>query len=159
MKISVDEIIAIINQETSEDGSLVQALETIQSRYRYLPPEALILASTRFGVPLSQAYSVATFYHTFSLKPKGKHSIHVCVGTACHVRGSAQVLNRLETKLDVASGETTRDHLFTLETVNCLGACALGPIIVADGEYSGQMTAQKADVLLKRIARAEREHE
>jgi NADH-quinone oxidoreductase subunit E len=159
MKISIDEINAIINQEPLEDGSLVQALETIQARYRYLPPEALILASLRFGVPLSQAYSVATFYHSFSLKPKGKHSLHVCMGTACHVRGSAQVLDRLETKLDLAPGATTRDHLFTLETVNCLGACALGPIVVADGEYSGQMTAQMADILLKRILRVEREHE
>lgn len=156
MLVSVDEIDAIINQESLGGGSLVEVLETIQARFRFLPPEALILASEHFGVPLSQAYSVATFYHAFSLKPKGRHSLQVCMGTACHVRGSAQVLNRLETKLDMASGQTTRDRSFTLETVNCLGACALGPIVVADGEYSGQMTAQKADMLLKRIARAER---
>ena len=157
MQISVSDINDIINQEAIGDGSLIAALEEIQERYRYLPPEALILASERLGVPLSQAYSVATFYNAFSLKPKGKHCLHVCMGTACHVRGSPQVLDRLESKLGIQSGETSRDHLYTLETVNCLGACALGPIIVTDGEYSGQMTIQKVDQLLKNILRAEKE--
>ncbi len=155
MPVSVTEINDIINQVAMGDGSLIAALEEIQERYRYLPPEALILASERLGVPLSQAYAVATFYNAFSLKPKGKHCLHVCMGTACHVRGSPQVLERLETKLGIQNGETTRDHLFTLETVNCLGACALGPIVVSDGEYSGQMTTQKVDQLLKNILRAE----
>lgn len=151
----VTEINAIINQVALGDGSLINALEEIQERFRYLPPEALILASERLGVPLSQAYSVATFYNAFSLKPKGKHCVNVCMGTACHVRGSIQVLERLETKLGIKSGSTTRDYLFTLETVNCLGACALGPIVVTDGEYSGQMTTQKTDQLLRNILRAE----
>jgi NADH-quinone oxidoreductase subunit E len=151
----VSEINAIINQVALGDGSLINALEEIQERFRYLPPEALILASERLGVPLSQAYSVATFYNAFSLKPKGKHCLNVCMGTACHVRGSVQVLDRLETKLGIQNGGTTRDHLFTLETVNCLGACALGPIVVTDGEYSGQMTPEKTDQLLKSILRAE----
>jgi NADH-quinone oxidoreductase subunit E len=153
MGISLDEINALINQEAQAEGSLIAALESIQSHYRYLPPEALILASERLNVPLSQVYSVATFYHAFSLKPQGLHSLHVCMGTACHVRGSPRVLDRLETKLGVNAGSTTRDRMFTLETVNCLGACALGPIVVADGAYSGQMTAQKADVLLKRLSK------
>jgi NADH-quinone oxidoreductase subunit E len=157
MLISASEINEIIDREAAGDGSLIAVLEEIQERYRYLPPEALILASERLGVPLSQAYSVATFYNAFSLKPKGKHCLHVCMGTACHVRGSPQVLARLEAKLGLRAGETSRDHLFTLETVNCLGACALGPIIVADGEYSGQMTTQKVDQLMKTILRAESE--
>jgi NADH-quinone oxidoreductase subunit E len=155
MDISISEINDIINKEVLSDGSLIAALEEIQERYHYLPPEALILASERLDVPLSQAYSVATFYNAFSLKPKGKHCLHVCTGTACHVRGSLQVLDRLESKLGIKAGESTRDHLFTLETVNCLGACALGPIVVTDGEYSGQMTTQKVDHLLKTILRAE----
>lgn len=155
MQISVQEINEIINRVAMGDGSLISALEEIQERFRYLPPEALILASERLGVPLSQAYSVATFYNAFSLKPKGKHCLHVCMGTACHVRGSPQVLDRLEAKLGIKAGNTTRDRLFTLETVNCLGACALGPIVVTDGEYSGQMTFQKADQLLKSVLRAE----
>jgi NADH-quinone oxidoreductase subunit E len=155
MQVSISEINEIINKEALSDGSLIAALEEIQERFRYLPPEALILASERLGVPLSQTYAVATFYNAFSLKPKGKHCLHVCMGTACHVRGSPQVLDRLESKLAVKAGETTRDHLFTLETVNCLGACALGPIIVTDGEYSGQMNSQKVDQLLRTILRAE----
>jgi NADH-quinone oxidoreductase subunit E len=154
MQISVIEINDIINREAAGDGSLIAALEEIQERYRYLPPEALILASERLGVPLSQAYSVATFYNAFSLKPKGKHCLHVCMGTACHVRGSTQVLDRLESKLGIKAGATTHDHLFTLETVNCLGACALGPIVVTNGEYSGQMTVKKTDTLLKRLMKA-----
>lgn len=156
MQVDLDEIYALIQQETQNDGSPISALESIQARYRYLPPPALILVSEKFDVPLSQVYSVATFYHAFSLKPKGKHSLHVCMGTACHVRGSPQILDRLQTKLKVKPGGTTRDRLFTLETVNCLGACALGPIVVIDGEYAGQMTAQKADALLKKILRAEK---
>ncbi len=156
MRLLVDEINELIRRETQDDGSPVSALESIQAHYRYLPPEALILVSEQFGVPLSQVYSVATFYHAFSLKPKGKHLLHVCMGTACHVRGSPQILDRLQTKLGINPGDTTRDLLFTLETVNCLGACALGPIVVANGEYAGQMTAQKADALLKRIMRAEK---
>src|SRR5512136_3180561 len=153
----IAELYDLINREAQGDASLIAVLESIQAQYRYLPFEALALASERLGVPLAQAYSVATFYHAFSLTPKGEHCLHVCMGTACHVRGSPQVLDRLETKLGVRAGGTTRDRAFTLETVNCLGACALGPIVVTDGEYSGQMTAQKADTLLKRVTRAESE--
>jgi len=159
MQVPVSEINDIINRVALGDGSLITALEEIQERYRYLPAEALILASERLGVPLSQAYSVATFYHAFSLKPKGKHCLNVCMGTACHVRGSPQILDRLESKLGIQAGNTTHDHLFTLETVNCLGACALGPIVVTDGEYSGQMTVQKTDTLLKRLMKEEAEVE
>ncbi len=155
MPMDVQELFTLIDEEEGRQGSLIAALAAIQERWRYLPPEALLLASARFGVPLSQVYGVATFYNAFSLKPKGRHCLNVCMGTACHVRGSPRVLDRLETKLDVQAGETTRDRQFTLETVNCLGACALGPIVVSDGEYSGQMTPQKVDVLLKHIRRAE----
>ena len=151
----VSEINKIIDQEASGDGSLITALEEIQERFRYLPPEALILASQKLDVPLSQAYAVATFYQAFSLKPKGKHCLNVCMGTACHVRGSPQLLDRLETQLGIHAGGTTRDRLFSLDTVNCLGACALGPIIVADGEYSGHVTPQKADALIRRIKKDE----
>jgi len=152
---NVIEIGQFLDRESEGEGSLITALENIQSRFHYLPPEALIMASEKLGVPLSQAYAVATFYQAFSLKPRGRHSVCVCMGTACHVRGSAHVLNRLETELGVKSGETTRDRFFSLNTVNCLGACALGPIILADNEYSGHMTPQKADMLIRRIQRNE----
>jgi NADH-quinone oxidoreductase subunit E len=132
--------------------SIISALEEIQGRYHYLPKEAMILVGERLGVPLSQVYSVATFYHAFSLAPRGKHTIRVCTGTACHVRGAVQVLNRLETRLGVEQGGTTRDRQFTLETVNCLGCCALGPVVVVDEEYEGQMTTKKVDRLLKHTA-------
>jgi NADH-quinone oxidoreductase subunit E len=154
-EITLGEINEILRDEAQGEGSLIGALEEIQIRYRYLPPEALILASEYFNVPLAQTYAVATFYNAFSLIPKGKHCLHVCMGTACHVRGSPQVLDRLETKLNIKAGETTADRLFTLETVNCLGACALGPIVVTDEAYSGAMTPQKADQLIKNLHRLE----
>jgi NADH-quinone oxidoreductase subunit E len=135
--------------------SLISALEEVQAEYHYVPQEAMILVSEKMGVPLSQVYSVATFYNAFSLVPRGKHTVCVCTGTACHVRGAMQVLNHLETKLGVGPGGTTRDHQFTLETVNCLGCCALGPVMVLDDEYEGQMTPNKADRMLKRATRQE----
>ena len=139
------------------DQSLMAVLEDVQARYRYLPKDALILISERMGVPLSQAYSVATFYNAFSLKPKGRHIINVCLGTACIVRGARKVLDRISDRLGIEPGATTEDGEFTLETVNCLGACALGPIIVLDGVYSGQMNASKADALLREIIREDEE--
>jgi NADH-quinone oxidoreductase subunit E len=155
MEISIGEITEIINQEALTDGSLISALEKIQNRYRFLPREAMVIASEKLGVPLSQTFAVATFYNAFSLEPRGKHCLHVCMGTACHVRGSPLVLEQMEIKLGLKAGETSPDGLFTIETVNCLGACALGPIVVADDEYSGQMTPQKSDRLLRNIIRAE----
>jgi len=128
--------------------SLIAVLEEIQSQYRYLPREAMILVSERLGVPLSQTYSVATFYHAFSLKPRGKYLVRVCLGTACHVRGSHRVLEKVSKMLHIKPGETTPDRLFTLETVNCLGACALGPILVIENEYFGQMNPSRVDSAL-----------
>lgn len=128
-------------------------LEALQSRYRYLPSDAMVLVSERLGVPLSRVYSVATFYHAFSLRPRGLHTLLVCTGTACHVRGGQQILDRLRTKLEIEPGGTTQDRLLTLETGNCLGACALGPVAVLDGEYEGLLTIQKVDRMLKRLAR------
>jgi NADH-quinone oxidoreductase subunit E len=130
------------------DGSLMNVLGRIQERYRYLPEDALILVSERLNVPLSQVYSVATFYNAFSLRPKGRHIINVCLGTACIVRGSRRVLERISDKLGIQPGETTADGEFTLETVNCLGACALGPIVVVDGDHYGKVTSATADKLL-----------
>ncbi len=133
--------------------SLISLLSEIQDRYHYLPHHALVLLSETLDVPLSQIYGVATFYHAFSLKPRGAHLVRVCMGTACHVRGSPQILDRMEKKLGLHAGETTRDRSVTLETVNCLGACALGPIAVVDDKYNGQMDIAQADRLLKKLAR------
>jgi NADH-quinone oxidoreductase subunit E len=102
------------------------------------------------GIPLSRVYSVATFFKAFSLKPRGKHLINVCLGTACHVRGAARVLDKLERSLGIRSGETTEDCKFTLETVNCMGCCALGPVVKIDGQYFGEMGPEKVNPLLAR---------
>lgn len=131
-----------------QGDSPIAALEAIQLQYRYLPREAMILVSERLGVPSSQTYSVATFYHAFSLKPRGKYVIRVCLGTACHVRGSQRVLEKVSSLLKIKPGETTPDRLFTLETVNCMGACALGPILVIENEYFGHMNPVHVDVAL-----------
>lgn len=141
------ELIAALTQ-SSQGDSLISVLEAIQSRYRYLPREAMVLVSERLDVPLSQTYSVATFYHAFSLKPRGKYLIRVCLGTACHVRGSPRVLEKVSRLLSIKPGETTPDRLFTLETVNCLGACALGPIMVVENEYFGQMNSARVAAAL-----------
>lgn len=135
---------------------LISVLEEIQATYHYLPREAMILVGEGLGLPLSQVYGVATFYNAFSLERRGRHSVCVCVGTACHVRGAQPVLARLEQTLHIKPGETTRDWDYSLETVHCLGACALGPIVVVDGRYAGQMHAGKVDDLLAEIERADK---
>ena len=132
---------------------LLAILTEIQERYHYLPHHALVLLSETLDIPLAQIYSVATFYNAYTLKQRGAHLVRVCMGTACHVRGAPKILDRLESQLDIRAGETTRDRKVTLETVNCLGACALGPITVVDNAYNGQMDIAKADRLLKNLAR------
>jgi NADH:ubiquinone oxidoreductase subunit E len=152
MEMVASELIETITRH-SENTPLLSILEDIQSRYQYLPREALILISEWLDVPLSQLFSVATFYHAFSLLPRGKYTIQVCTGTACHVRGAIQILNRLEALLGIQPGETTPDRMFTLATVNCLGTCALGPVLVAGDEYVGKMTPAKVDRILKSLKR------
>jgi NADH-quinone oxidoreductase subunit E len=142
---------AILAKQDNGTSSLLAILEEIQSQYRYLPRDVLILVSERLNLPLSQVYSVATFYNAFSLNPQGRHKFQVCTGTACHVRGAPQVLDRLETQLGIQAGQTSADQEYTLETVNCLGACALGPVVIADDEYQGKMMASKVGRLLKRV--------
>lgn len=136
-------------REHGYQGScIIQILQDIQVEFNYLPKEALEYVSQRLKMPLSKIYGVATFYAGFSLNPRGEHLCTVCIGTACHVRGAANVLDRIEERLGITSGATTFDKLFTLETVNCLGACALAPIVVIDGEYHGQTTVNKVDTIL-----------
>jgi NADH:ubiquinone oxidoreductase subunit E len=142
---------AIIGRHSLEARALIGVLLDVQDEYHYLPPEALRQVAERMNLPLIQVFQVASFYKAFSLEPRGEHLITVCMGTACHVRGASLVLDRLETRLNVKAGGTTADRQVTLERVNCLGACALGPIVIVDGEYSSQMTAQKADGLLNRL--------
>ena len=145
-----EEVKKILKSYQHDQGMLVAILQDIQANYKYLSKEALQQVSQGLDIPQSQVYSVATFFKAFSLQPRGRHLINVCLGTACHVRGAGRVLDRLELELGIKHGETTQDRKYTLESVNCVGACALGPIVVIDGEYSGEMTADKVKPLLKR---------
>jgi NADH:ubiquinone oxidoreductase subunit E/NAD-dependent dihydropyrimidine dehydrogenase PreA subunit len=131
---------------------LIQVLQDVNQEYRYLPPFALKYVSEKLSVPLSTVYHVATFYTAFSLKPRGKHLITVCMGTACHARGAPRVLAELERQLEISPGQTTKDQLFSLETVNCLGCCALGPVVMIDQDYH-QATPAKVKALLKNCQR------
>ncbi|MFC1952240.1 NAD(P)H-dependent oxidoreductase subunit E [Chloroflexota bacterium] len=140
---------SILDSHQCDKGLLVSILQDIQAKYNYLPKEALIHTSQGLDIPLTQVYSVATFFKAFSLKPRGRHLINVCLGTACHVRGTVRVLEAVERELGIKPGDTTEDLRYTLETVNCVGACALGPIVIIDGEYSGQMTIDKVQPLLE----------
>ena len=143
---------AILDRYQRDRGLLVSILQDVQSEFYYLPEDAIEEVSRGLGVPLTQAYSVATFFRAFSLKPRGRHLINVCLGTACHVRGAVRILDKMGRDLNVKPGETTEDLRFTLETVNCVGACALGPILIVDGKYHGQMTTNKVDSVLKDYA-------
>ncbi len=140
---------SILDNYQRDQGMLVSILQDIQAEYNYLPKEAVVEVSQALGAPLSQVYSVATFFKAFSLEPRGRHLINVCLGTACHVRGAVRVLEAIERELDIKSSRTTKDLKFTLETVNCVGACALGPIVIIDGEYHGQMKTDKVKALLE----------
>ena len=120
----------------------------IQRENRWLPPNALARVSKRLGIPINQIYHIATFYKAFSLIPQGRHSISVCMGTACHVRGAPRLLDRVTDKLHIEPGETSPDMKFTLSTVNCLGCCALGPVMVVDGEYLGNPSAKEINKVI-----------
>ena len=138
----------IIDRHQAEPSSLIQVLLDIQTESRWLPKEALEIVGERLEVPLSRIQHIATFYKAFSLVPKGRHQVHVCVGTACHVRGAPRILGTLEELTGIRAGETDADLKFSLETVNCLGCCALGPVVKVDDQIHGNVsTARTADVL------------
>lgn len=148
-----DEVVSIIDKHRGQGDGLISVLEEIQSKYSYLPTEALKLVAERTGRSPVDVYGVATFYKSFSLKPRGKHLCSVCLGTACHVRGGQIIAQEFERQLEIKAGETTPDNEFTLETVACLGACALGPIVVVDGHYFSKVNTAKVRSILKRARR------
>ena len=144
-----DKIDKIIEKYPNDPSSLIQILLEIQSENHWLPKEAIDRVSEKLQVPLNRIQHIATFYKAFSLVPKGRHEIHVCVGTACHVRGAQRILDRVQDLTGISPGETDLDMKFSLETVNCLGCCALGPVMVVDGEYHGKMAPAKSEDVLK----------
>jgi NADH-quinone oxidoreductase subunit E len=139
----------IIDKYNAEKSSLIGIFQDIQAEWRYLPREAIARVVERLGIPITQAYMVATFYKSFSLVPRGEHEIHVCLGTACHLRGGQRLVENFERTLKVKAGETTADMKFTLETVNCLGACALAPLVRVDQKNYGKMSGDRVTKILK----------
>jgi len=150
---AASELEALTGRFKGQKRALIQVLQDVQDRFRWLPPETLEHVAAALAVPLVQVYGVATFYRSFSLKPRGRHVCTICMGTACHVRGSGAVLEHFERKLGIAAGETSADRKYTLERVNCLGACALAPLAVVDGRYHSQMNEAKADAVLAETER------
>lgn len=146
----------IVNTYGVDASSLIPVIQDIQAEYRYLPPELLLYVAKRLGISEAKAYSVATFYENFSFEPKGKYVIKVCDGTACHVRKSVPILERLYSDLGL-SGEkqTTDDMLFTIETVSCLGACGLAPVLTVNDKVYKAMTPDKATELIKELKEGE----
>jgi NADH-quinone oxidoreductase subunit E len=150
MQADSDVIDSKIKEHGAKKEALIPILQDIQSDLNWLPEGVLRAVAEKLQIPLIDVYGVASFYRTFSLKPRGKHIITVCVGTACHVRGGQRLVDEVGKMLGIAPGQTTPDEKFTLETVNCLGCCAIGPIVMVDGEYYGEMNTRKISPILER---------
>lgn len=139
----------ILARYAAEEPSLIQVLQDVQRQYRYLPRQALQEVSKALGVPLARVCSVATFYKAFSLVPQGEHLVHVCTGTACHIRGAPQILDEMGRRLRPDANGNTPDLRFTIKTVNCVGACAMAPVVIVDGRYHGGVQATKVTKILE----------
>jgi NADH-quinone oxidoreductase subunit E len=142
---------SILASHDHQPSELLAILQDIQRSENWLPEEALVQVATGLQVPLTRVYGMATFFSSFSLKPRGRHVCTVCMGTACHVRGAQRLVEHVQRDYGIGPGETTPDLRLTLETVNCVGACALGPLAIVDDEYHGQLSTQKLGRLLKTL--------
>jgi NADH-quinone oxidoreductase subunit E len=147
--INMERIDKIIAKYNGQEGILIQLLLDLQSEFNWIPQEAIARISERMRVPKSHIYRIASFYKAMSLCPVGKHVIQVCMGTACQVRGAQKILDLTESKLRIRQGETTPDMAFSLRRVNCLGCCAMGPLIVVDDDYHGNVTSEGVEELLE----------
>jgi NADH:ubiquinone oxidoreductase subunit E len=156
--VELGKVDAIIDNYASDRSCLIAILQDAQDEYGYLPEAVLKHIAEKFNAPLIQVFGVATFFKAFRLTPRGEHTVRVCLGTACHVRGAPSLLEEVERKLKVDVGGTTDDGMFTLETVNCLGCCALGPVTVIDDEYFGQMSSTKVGSLLRKYSKSGEGH-
>lgn len=145
----VTKIDSIIQEYGARESAILGILQDIQAEEKYLPKEALEHVSQKMNIPLVQVFRIATFYNALSLKPRGRHKIDVCLGTACHVRGGNKILEKIERDLGITVGETTKNKRFTLESVHCVGCCSLGPVAVVDGDVFGRLSQDKVPALLK----------
>ena len=152
-----DKLREILDGRSGKPRYLIEVLQDVQQAEGYISEDVMCAVSERLRVPLIEVYRVASFYKAFSLQPRGRHVITVCTGTACHVRGAPRMLDEVVGQLGICAGETTEDQLFTIESVNCLGACALGPIAVLDGVYHHHMTPGKLRKLIQSVRDAEQE--
>jgi len=141
----------ILDRHERAPSSIIAILQDVQDEVNYLPEGALRYVADSLDIPVAKVFGLATFYRAFSLEPRGEHIVQVCTGTACHVRGAVKIIDVLEREMALRAGETDERLEFTLETVNCLGACALGPVVVVDGDYYGEMNPAKTSRMLKRI--------
>jgi NADH-quinone oxidoreductase subunit E len=145
-----EKVDSIIDSYADKKEQLISLLQDIQAEFNYLPRDVLVRVSQKLDIPLGQVFSVATFFRAFSLKPRGRHVVTVCLGTACHVRGGQRLVDKLERDYALKPDETTEDMKFSLETVNCLGCCALGPVVVVDGKYESRVDSDKLDRILRK---------
>jgi NADH:ubiquinone oxidoreductase subunit E len=153
----VHRVDALLENRGAEPFDVIEAMQDLQELHGYLPEWVLHRVSEKLDVPLIEVYRLASFYKAFSLSPRGRHLLTVCTGTACHVRGAPRMLDELVAELEIQPGETTEDQAFTIETVNCLGACALGPVVVVDGRYHDHMSTAKLRQLLQSLRDEDRE--
>jgi NADH-quinone oxidoreductase subunit E len=143
------EIDTIIKQYRGNESAILAILQDIQAKEKYLPKEVLEEVSQKMHISMTKVFQIATFYNALSIKPRGRHKVDVCLGTACHVRGGNKIIDKLSRDLGIQVGETTKDKRFTLESVRCVGCCSLGPVMVVDGNVFGRLTQEKAPGLLK----------
>ncbi len=147
--VDIDALKEVIEEEYNNDPeNVIMILQAIQRRYNYLPKPSLEYLSQKIGIPLSKIYGVATFYSTFSLEPRGRNIISICLGTACHVRGGERIRERIEDALSISDGETTEDKCFTLESVRCIGCCSLGPVVKINEDVHGRMASDQVNEML-----------
>lgn len=149
-------LVNLFNEYLPVKDNLIQMLNEVQEHYGYVPKEAQKELSDYLNIPMAEIYGVVTFYSRFSLKPKGKYNVSVCLGTACFVKGSQKIMDRLQEKLGIKPGETTKDGLFSIEETRCVGACGLAPVFTVNGEVYGKATVQKLDQVIDELVKKEK---
>jgi len=145
----------ITSEFYKDQRELIHMLHDTQKKFGYIPAQSISQISRELKISESEIFGVLTFYKAFTLEPRGKYQITVCLGTACHVRGGVQIVEEMERKLNIKVGKTTPNRKFTLETVNCLGCCAIGPVVVVNGKYYANITIKKVDAILKEYQESE----